>query len=217
MAERTCRECGTAIPAEAHKGRIFCSLECRKVGERIRNKDRAREAYRAKAAIARQAKQCRICQGPLPFRKSVICSPKCQREVWRLAYRRLNGSDGPKACTYCGTMFEQKGTARLCSDECRTASLADFHRAKRARKRNAKTETVRTLDVLNRDGWKCGLCGRKINARHKYPHPRSASLDHIVPLSRGGEHSMRNVQASCLECNLKKRTAPMGEQLRLIG
>lgn len=32
----------------------------------------------------------------------------------------------------------------------------------------------------------------------------SASVDHIVPLSRGGEHSMNNVQCAHLSCNCSK-------------
>lgn len=34
--------------------------------------------------------------------------------------------------------------------------------------------------------------------------PMSASVDHIVPLSRGGEHSMANVQCAHLSCNSSK-------------
>jgi 5-methylcytosine-specific restriction endonuclease McrA len=32
----------------------------------------------------------------------------------------------------------------------------------------------------------------------------SASVDHIIPLVLGGEHSMANVQAAHLVCNLRK-------------
>ncbi|MCK4625025.1 MAG: HNH endonuclease [Phycisphaerae bacterium] len=50
----------------------------------------------------------------------------------------------------------------------------------------------------------------------KYPHRRSASLDHIVPISQGGHHTRKNVQLAHLGCNIQKR-ASRGHQLRLIG
>ena len=33
----------------------------------------------------------------------------------------------------------------------------------------------------------------------------AASIDHVVPRSRGGEHSWENVAAACRPCNLHKR------------
>ena len=70
--------------------------------------------------------------------------------------------------------------------------------------------------IFERDGWICGICGRKINKRLKWPHPRSKSLDHIVPLSKGGNDAPGNVQAAHLRCNLGKRAKNIG-QLRLFG
>lgn len=31
-----------------------------------------------------------------------------------------------------------------------------------------------------------------------------ATIDHVIPLSRGGEHLPANVQAACLRCNSAK-------------
>ncbi len=38
----------------------------------------------------------------------------------------------------------------------------------------------------------------------KYPDPDSLSLDHVMPLARGGEHAIDNVQAAHLRCNVRK-------------
>jgi len=75
------------------------------------------------------------------------------------------------------------------------------------------------MEIFERDGWRCGLCGHKVNPQVKYPHPRSASLDHIVPLSKGGDHARANTQLACLVCNISKQAnvGGNGEQLRLIG
>ncbi len=70
--------------------------------------------------------------------------------------------------------------------------------------------------IFERDSWICGICGRKINKRLKHPNPLSKSIDHIVALSKGGNDSPSNVQASHLRCNMLKH-ARSGGQLRLMG
>lgn len=60
------------------------------------------------------------------------------------------------------------------------------------------------VSVYERDGYICQLCGTPVDARLKWPHPYSVSLDHIVPLSLGGMHSYDNVQCAHLRCNCQK-------------
>lgn len=73
-----------------------------------------------------------------------------------------------------------------------------------ARKRSALVDRVVSLRVYERDRWLCGICGSEIGIGLRFPHPQSASLDHIIPLARGGMHSYANVQAAHLLCNTKK-------------
>jgi len=47
--------------------------------------------------------------------------------------------------------------------------------------------------VFARDGWVCQYCG-----------VQAENVDHVVPKSRGGEHSWENVVAACRRCNSKK-------------
>ena len=48
--------------------------------------------------------------------------------------------------------------------------------------------------VLHRDGHRCQYCGS-----------RAESVDHVVPRSRGGQHTWENVVAACRRCNTVKR------------
>ena len=48
--------------------------------------------------------------------------------------------------------------------------------------------------VFARDGHRCQYCGA-----------RAESIDHVVPRSRGGDHTWENVAAACRSCNLRKR------------
>jgi 5-methylcytosine-specific restriction endonuclease McrA len=88
----------------------------------------------------------------------------------------------------------------------------------RALKLAATIEDFGYEEIFERDGWRCGICGERIDKTVVHPDRRSASLDHVVPLSKGGEHSRANVQAAHLGCNSTKgNRCPKPEQLRLVG
>ena len=59
-------------------------------------------------------------------------------------------------------------------------------------------------EIFERDGWVCQLCDAPVDRSLNYPDTGSASLDHILPLSRGGHHVHANVQLAHLFCNLSK-------------
>ena len=65
-------------------------------------------------------------------------------------------------------------------------------------------EFVNKAKVFVRDGWVCGICTEPIDRALAWPDPSSASMDHVVPMFRGGAHSYANTQASHLRCNLAK-------------
>ncbi|MER5843700.1 HNH endonuclease [Streptomyces prasinus] len=83
------------------------------------------------------------------------------------------------------------------------AALIDARR--RMRMLEAQTsEVFAPLDVHTRDGWTCQLCCEPIDQAIAWPHPKSPSVDHIIPLSRGGAHALSNVQSAHLGCNSSK-------------
>lgn len=50
----------------------------------------------------------------------------------------------------------------------------------------------------------CALCNQRIDHSLAWPEPMSRSVDHIVPLSKGGTHEQANLAWTHLVCNLKK-------------
>ena len=87
----------------------------------------------------------------------------------------------------------------------------------RALKHGVEYEYVDRRRVFIRDRWRCGICRLPVDKRLRYPDQRSASLDHIVPMSKGGGHTYINTQCAHLDCNLRKLAAGEGEQLALLG
>lgn len=52
----------------------------------------------------------------------------------------------------------------------------------------------------------------------KYPHSRSASIDHIVPLSKGGADTKANIRLAHLGENVGRGNRTSGyEQMLLVG
>lgn len=126
-------------------------------------------------------------------------------------------------CAVCGATFATKqGNAKWCSDACkrRAPEVRDQRRhakhARKARLRGGGVEVVYRTRVFERDGWRCQLCGRLVARARVVPHPLAPTLDHIVPLAAGGEHSYRNVQLAHFICNRTKSDRG-GAQLRWTG
>lgn len=56
----------------------------------------------------------------------------------------------------------------------------------------------RRFDILASNDFKCAYCGR-------CPPEVRLELEHIIPLSKGGENKKGNLTVSCFECNSGKR------------
>jgi len=75
---------------------------------------------------------------------------------------------------------------------------------RRVRMYDGQYERFDYLEIFERDGWVCQLCLLPIDQELKWPDLMSVSLDHIVPVSKGGNHVRDNVQAAHLGCNMSK-------------
>lgn len=60
--------------------------------------------------------------------------------------------------------------------------------------------------VLRRDRYSCAYCSG-----------RADTVDHVVPRSRGGEHSWENCVACCRRCNSRKADRLLGELGWVLG
>lgn len=82
----------------------------------------------------------------------------------------------------------------------------------RASKEVSTIETKRELDFYNvpenklkifeRDGYKCHYCTKQLTRF-------SATIDHIQPVSKGGDNSFDNLVTACLHCNSERGNKPV--------
>lgn len=58
--------------------------------------------------------------------------------------------------------------------------------------------------IVKRDGDSCHYCNMKTKRWNGIWMPQIATIDHVIPLSKGGDHSMENCVIACGACNSKK-------------
>lgn len=77
---------------------------------------------------------------------------------------------------------------------------------------------VSRLDVYERDGWICGICGAPVKREWNDARKERLApvLDHIVPVSKFGPHDMSNVCCAHRICNRAKLDRDMDETQRAL-
>lgn len=233
----TCEHCQSTVSRKKHGGGKdsgrFCSRACNFA---------SRKALARGWTPVRKAPEldmpCRGCGTMFsPTKRARYCSDSCRAEASRkkgrnrwarisqsMSDRRASivGPKPPIQCADCRTQFARAyGDTRkaYCSKAC----------AKRAQRRRHGNNPVRRakragvpyrwginpVKVFERDHWTCQICRCRTprSARGSYA-PNAPELDHIVPLSQGGGHTLDNVQCSCRSCNISKGSKALG-QMRL--
>lgn len=128
--------------------------------------------------------------------KRITPCPTCAKP-----FRPRRVSAGQQAQQFCSIGCRRYPSARVYATIQERAAAAGDRR--RCRRRGAGYERFARRDVYERDGWTCKLCGEPVDRTGKDKHLRP-SLDHIVPLARGGQHSRRNAQCAHWVCNSRK-------------
>lgn len=210
-----CAECGGPIvQASLGRPRRFCSDECK---ARVTNRAQNRRRLPAPKQPDRECAHC----GKVftPRRKDqVYCPGWCGQAAYKArkaAGEPMRQVEQVKICQECGQEFTTRSpVAKWCSALCR---IRDNGRAA-ARRRGDGAGAVPYIDreIFERDGWRCYLCGKPVKHTTARTNPAGATIDHIVPLSRGGTDSPDNVATAHWRCNRKKHARPADFQPRLL-
>jgi len=171
---------------------------------------------------------CRNCGVTFLVRRSKVdtgrgqhCSAQCRKETSSIL----------KSCESCGNRFwvkksrEAKAMVRYCSLSCRSKGWAErgvrqgksngryidgtsttkeydcrkSHRRRKKVEANGGDYSIQEwLDLCSRYENRCLCCGRDDVA---------LTVDHVVPLSKGGSNDIANIQPLCKSCNSKKRVS----------
>jgi 5-methylcytosine-specific restriction endonuclease McrA len=73
---------------------------------------------------------------------------------------------------------------------------------------NNPSHKILRMAVYLRDAGRCQICGRPLNPDVRGvtqdDDPDRMTMDHVIPVSKGGTHTYDNVRAACYECNSEK-------------
>jgi 5-methylcytosine-specific restriction endonuclease McrA len=184
----------------------FCSMACRSeharsIRESIGGKEHSRHIRRLLLTISKIAAVKRA-QELKDEKASSLCI-KCGSPV---GYRM-----GP-CRKYCNT----------CSDLVSKQYKKEANRTRkqylRALRHGANAERINPMEILERDGWRCQICGVSTpKSRRGTLHRNAPEVDHIIPLSRGGEHRGNNLQCACRACNGMKSNRTVVGQMGLFS
>lgn len=83
------------------------------------------------------------------------------------------------------------------------ALYRSYSATRRARMRNAQMFLITKKEYKKLYSTDCFYCGNSAN-----------SIDHVIPLSRGGSHSIGNLVPACLHCNCSKKDKTIMEWRR---
>lgn len=85
-----------------------------------------------------------------------------------------------------------------------------------AMKKNVTVEDVSREKLVDLHGSGCYICGTETTLDDRYSSSHR-QVEHVIPLSRGGDHSYRNCRIVCLRCNTSKYNKTLYELVSKTG
>lgn len=181
----------------------YVSKEC---NVRVRCKKCGHEFSRWAANLARKTNPITSC-------------PQCEKQKREKRKPKRRWTLRTKVCAWCGDAFMSEGREIYCSRDCckqankkqireRNKRLGLNSCVKRAKHYGVAYELGITLDkLIKRDGNRCHICGGECDRSDiAYGHvgPTYPTIDHVIPLAKGGPHLWWNVKLAHFQCNSEK-------------
>mgnify|MGYP001619946180 FL=1 len=201
--DRSCQHCGKS-PITGYKYCSACKYPAKLIYMRKRggHKERKEQLRAQKEAIKQQVEGIGV----------KVCT-QCNKEKAMIEFS-LQGKRGRKAI--CKKCFIEKDTTSKERMSRWVKIGTNIHHAKiwkhanperhkevneRRRSRILSTAdgtiTKDALSKLIKTQDTCPYCGKEMGSKKK-------SVDHIIPLAKGGEHILSNIAICCLICNISK-------------
>ena len=177
--DRSCPGCGTSL-SDLHGRQKYCSEGCRRW---IAN---GHTGFRSFAAA------CSTCKGSMEGKRSnaVYCSRTCKL---RASEERRDRDDAAR--------YQVERDRRIAYATSYAKANPHVGRAARARRKAWKRKAG--IFAISGKDWR-RLCSRHREACFYCDAHEPLTMDHVIPLSKGGRHSIGNIIPACLSCNSSK-------------
>lgn len=204
--------------------RVCKATDCRSL-------HRSRLYFQRTGRVREEFSRCRDCGVDLKFLKAFRCLD-CRKALARRVARERKRAKRPpligRVCEHCGTAMptSRRVDARFCNRSClekfrhqsgiraeyhhltqtrksarnrewrrrNPISTANHRHTRRSKERSGRITTRDWNRALNRTNGCCYYCGERA----------PLTMEHVVPLSRGGLHTIGNVVPACGPCNYTK-------------
>lgn len=154
----------------------------------------------------------RVVNGHKPMEEYIKELEQQKEETARIKEAERKARIKTKVCTECGETFETIQPNQLtCSKECsrlRKNRLRWHYKEKRYNETNLIDKDITVKVLYKRDKGICYICGGKCDFKdytqingHFTAGPTYPSVDHIIPIARGGKHAWDNVKLAHHKCN----------------
>jgi 5-methylcytosine-specific restriction endonuclease McrA len=175
--------------------------------------------YASKPKAASITKSCAYCKETFMTKltKSRFCKADCRNNFYRavkLEATKVRQASNPRRfdfdCERCNKLVisDVRVTRGAYGKFCRSCALVlrrERYRIKTAKRQRVLNPIRISADALiERDGNICRLCSTEIDLNLARNSRWGATIDHIVPLSKGGSDELDNLQLAHWICNIKK-------------
>lgn len=197
----TCKTCGVVY--KSIRPKPFCSSECYHNWQRTED---AKEPNRPKA-ICLNCGQEFYAHGRFKGHERKFCSKTCANQHRQKVKTYDNWIT--KTCPTCGEQFTVKQTSKdkiYCSKDCYSKAQIQYTEGKRvgdratARLRRQRLTKpldklyIKALEIVQRDI--CPFCHKPMNGK--------GTIEHLNPVSKGGNNDWWNIVLCCKSCNSRK-------------
>lgn len=203
-----CPQCGDSFKP-VNSTHTYCTKNCKKNSHRQRQK----LGLTTPPITGSFNKDCPTCLTPFTakYLYQIYCKRSCKlvatharsRGQTTMEYRFTPSPIYVKTCDGCQQLYTARVEhQKFCSQFCKK----QFNDSIVRQRRQKLNETARGFKakLFFRDEGLCGICKHPVDISLKYPDQMSLSIDHIIPLAKGGAHAMYNLQIAHWICNIQK-------------
>lgn len=197
-----CCQCGIElIPSKTGRAKIACSKKCLD----------KRKSEKLKQARQR-TKSCHYCKVDFVTgsNKQKFCSVDCRRKQHKIDHPHQRNTEPKKiVCGWCGQIVivpPSFTSHKKYHPECKVQARRARYRIKTVKRQSLTVIPSRLSadQIVAQMGAVCGICKDPIDLTLKRTSKMGLTVDHIIPLSRGGQDTLDNMQPAHWVCNVKK-------------
>lgn len=187
--EKACRNCGVVKPLEQ-----FATRSSARDGKSAWCKECFQRQYRKNVELRAEQRQAWTAANPEYFKNHYLANRE-RRIAQSTAYVREHREE--RRAYEAKYRADNRDRLNEISAAYQRRTGHKYSRARSAAKRTRVIDVVDRREVYRLGDGLCGICREPVEFE-------TFHVDHIIPLSRGGEHSYANTQPSHPVCNLRK-------------